>query len=215
MVITDKPEPDPIADLLIVDSYMLWGLQAAEQFVGQGMPTLLKQAGLERFIGHYPANETRVTDITYREYANLNVAVIKFLGPTGRSTALKIGRLSARIGTQQQDSLFSSALTTAAKVLPYPAQLRFGMEMMQSVYRKNMPDWEGRVEERANTLAYITPTCPMCAGKQAREPICWVFVGVLQEGIQWMTGKLFDVEQTQCRAMGASECVWEASKTPV
>ncbi len=194
---------------------MLWALQAAEQFVGQGMPTLLKQAGLERFIGRYPANETRVTDITYREYANLNVAVIKFLGPTGRSTALKIGRLSARLGTAQQDSLFSSALTTAAKVLPYPAQLRFGMEMMQSVYRKNMPGWEGRVEDRANTLAYITPTCPMCAGKQARKPICWVFVGVLQEGIQWMTGKLFDVEQTQCRAMGASECVWEASKQPV
>jgi predicted hydrocarbon binding protein len=216
MQITDKPEPDPIADLIMPDAYMRWALQAAEQIVGQSMPDLLRQAGLERFIGSYPANEVRKTEVTFRDYADLNAALLNIFGPTGRSTALRIGRLSARLGIEQQDAFFNVTLTTAAKMLPLPAQHRFGMEMMQAVYRNLIGQgWEGQVDERQTTTAYITSGCPMCAGKKAGQPICWIFTGVLQESVLWMTGKLFDVEQTACRAMGAPACVWEVSKVPV
>ncbi len=216
MEITNKPERDPVAEMLLVDAYMRWALQAAEQIVGQGMNGLLRQSGLERFVGNYPPNELKLTTVTFGDYANLNAGLINLLGPTGRNTALRIGRLSVRLGIEQQDSFFNITLSTAAKMLPLPAQHRFGMEMMQAVYRRMIGQgWDGRVEEREQTTAYITFGCPMCAGKQSRKPICWVFTGVLQEAILWMTGKLFDVEQTQCRAMGAGECVWEVSKTPV
>jgi predicted hydrocarbon binding protein len=216
MQITDKPEHDPVADMIMLDAYMRWALQAAEQIVGQGMPGLLRQAGLECFIGNYPVNEVRKTDVTFREYAALNAALLNYFGPTGRSTALRIGRLSAKLGIDQQDSFFNVTLTTASKMLPLPAQHRFGMEMMQAVYRNVIGQgWDGRVEEREAATAYITFGCPMCAGKKAGQPICWIFTGVLQESVLWMTGKLFDVEQTACRAMGAPECVWEVSKTPV
>ena len=216
MVINDKPQHDPIADKLIVDAYMLWALQASEQIVGQGMDNLLRQSGLTRFIGNYPSNEVKRSDITFGEYANLNAGLLNLFGPTGRSTTLRIGRLSAQLGIEQQDSFFNVTLSTAAKLLPLPAQHRFGMEMMQAVYRQVIGQgWDGWVSDRPQTTAYITMDCPVCAGKQARSPICWIFTGALQEAVLWMTGKLFDVEQTQCRAMGARECVWEVSKNPV
>ncbi len=179
------------------------------------MSSLLRGSGLERFIDHYPENQTRVSDVTFREYANLNAGLLNYFGPTGRNTALRIGRLSARMGIEQQDPALNVTLTTAARLLPYAAQHRVGMEAMQAVYRKTLGQgWDGRVEERGETTAYITQYCPMCAGKQAGKPICWIFSGTLQEGVLWMTGKLFDVEQTACRAMGAPECVWEVRKTP-
>lgn len=213
--IVDNPQPDSIADLLMVDAYMRWALMAAEEIVGKGMPALLRESGLERYIGHYPANEVRLGDVTFRDYASLNAGLLNYFGPTGRNTALRIGRLSAQMGLQQQESGFELTLTNAARLLPYPAQHHLGMEMMQSVYRQTLGQgWDGRVEDRRQTTAYVTGCCPMCAGKQAPRPICWIFTGTLQEGVLWMTGKLFDVEQTACRAMGAPECVWEVSKTP-
>lgn len=216
MKIQDKAEYDPVADMLIVDAYMRWALMATGQIVGQGMGSLLKEARLERFIDNYPSNEVRLSDITFREYANLNAALLNNFGPTGRSTALRIGRLSARLGIENQDALFNVTLTTAAKMLPLAAQLRFGMEMMQAAYRNILGQgWDGRIEDGERATRYVTFGCPVCAGKQAQQPVCWIFTGVVQESALWMTGKLFDVEQTACRAMGAPECVWEVNRTPV
>jgi predicted hydrocarbon binding protein len=45
-------------------------------------------------------------------------------------------------------------------------------------------------------------------------PMCWGRIGTLKEGLSWLTGKDFDVEEVECRAVGASACVWEVSKTP-
>jgi hypothetical protein len=43
MQITDRIEPDPIASMLIVDAYMRWALEAAEEVVGkQGLVVALK-----------------------------------------------------------------------------------------------------------------------------------------------------------------------------
>jgi predicted hydrocarbon binding protein len=35
-----------------------------------------------------------------------------------------------------------------------------------------------------------------------------------QEAIHWLTGKEFEVQKVECRAMGAPACVWEINKTP-
>jgi hypothetical protein len=35
-----------------------------------------------------------------------------------------------------------------------------------------------------------------------------------QEAIHWLTGKEFEVQEVECRAMGAPACVWEINKTP-
>jgi predicted hydrocarbon binding protein len=45
-------------------------------------------------------------------------------------------------------------------------------------------------------------------------PMCWGRIGTLKEGLLWLTGKEFDVEEVECRALGASACIWEVNKSP-
>ncbi len=55
--ITENPTHDAVADLKVVDAYMRWALEAAEEVVGKdGLAVVLRDAKLERFINNYPAD---------------------------------------------------------------------------------------------------------------------------------------------------------------
>ena len=221
MQIQDKPEQDPVADLYTVDAYMRWALQAAEEVVGEkGMKVVLREAGLTRLIDNYPPNELSISgNFTFGDYANLNAALLNFFGRAGRSMTLRIGRLSAQHGIEQQSATFGlNTLMKASRLLPLTAQQKAGMAVMQNGFRKLAQsvgqELRMHIEDRGDKLAYIAETCALCAGKAAREPICWVFNGTLHQSQLWVTGKEFDVVEVECRAMGAPACVWEISKTP-
>ena len=215
MEIKNKTEHDPVADMLQVDAYMRWALLAAEEVVGKrGLSVVLRDARLERFIDNYPPEELKPSGtITFGDYAALNAGLFNFFGRAGKSMVIRIGRLSTRRAIEQQGALFGVAAIVASKVLPIPTQLKIGMEKMQDGFRRllDMRLWG---EDRGDKLAYVIETCAMCAGKQANEPMCWLQTGVLQESVRWLTGKEFEIEETECRAMGAPACVWEVSKTP-
>ncbi len=89
-----------------------------------------------------------------------------------------------------------------------------GLEAMQAGYRVLMPRMKLAVEDRGERWAYVAETCPMCAGKEANDRICWIFNGGLMEGTHWQTGKDFEIEEVECRANGGQACVWEVSKKP-
>lgn len=220
MEIRNKPEPDPAVDLYLVDAYMRWALMAAEEVAGEhGLSIVLREAGLEHFIGNYPPDELRISrELTFGDYADLNAGLLNFFGRAAKSMALRIGRLSASQGIEQQSALFGLAALVASKVLPVPTQLKLGMENMQNGFRKlNQSvgqDFRLRIDDRGDRLAYIAEDCPFCAGKEASEPICWIWVGTLQESVHWLIGKEFEIAEVECRAMGAPACVWEVSKRP-
>ena len=220
MEIKNKAEHDPVADRKMVDAYVRWALLAAEEVVGkQGMNVVLREAGLERLSGNYPPNELKPTgSFTHGDYANLNAALLNFFGRAGKSMVLRIGRISAKHGIEQQGAMFGLAALIASKLLPFSAQIKIGAEAMQDGFRKVYQtigqEYRARAEDRGDKIAYITSDCPVCAGKHSSEPICWIHTGVLLEGVRWQTGKEAVIQQTASRAMGAPECVWEVSKTP-
>jgi predicted hydrocarbon binding protein len=220
MEITDRTEHDPVADLYMADAYMRWALLAAEEVVGKrGLSIVMRDAGLERLIDNYPPNELKLSgDVTFRDYTALNAGLFSFFGRAGKSMVLRIGRLSSQRAIEQQGALFNVAATVASKVLPLPTQLKMGLENMQDgfhkLYQPTGRDVRLRLEDRGDRLAYVAIDCPCCAGKQADAPMCWLWVGVLQESIHWLTGRDFEVQEVECRAMGAPACVWEISKTP-
>jgi hypothetical protein len=80
MQITNKAEPDPISSMLIVDAYMRWALEAAEEVVGkQGLAIVLREAGLERFIDNYPSNHLEISGtVTFGDYTNLSTGLLNF-----------------------------------------------------------------------------------------------------------------------------------------
>jgi predicted hydrocarbon binding protein len=220
MVIKKKAEHDPVADLYMVDAYMRWALLAAEEVVGQkGLHIVLREAGLERLINNYPPNELRLSGLlSYGDYADLSSGLLNFYGRAGKSMVLRIGRISAKHGIEQQGALFGLGAVIAAKVLPLPTQLKIGLDTIQNGFQK-LANSVGqvlhlRIEDRGDKWAYVAPECAMCAGKQADDRICWLFNGTLQESLHWQTGKDLLIEEVECRALGAPACVWEVSKTP-
>jgi predicted hydrocarbon binding protein len=221
MEITNKPAHDPVTDLHMTDAYMRWALLAAEEVAGkQGVAVVLRQAGLGRFIDHYPPNELKISgNVTFDDYANLSTGLLNFFGRAGKSMTLRIGRVSAKLGIEQQSGLFGiAAIVAIAKVFPFGTVLMKGLEVQQNGLRK-LSQAVGetvrlRLEDRGDKVAYIYEDCPFCAGKHAPERICWIFNGILQESTRLVSGKEAEVEEVECRAMGAPACVWEISKTP-
>jgi len=143
MEINNKPLHDPIADLHMADAYMRWQLLAAEEVVGkQGLVTVLRENGLEKFIDNYPPEEFNFNSkITTGEYAALSAALMTFYGRAGRGMTLRIGRLSCKMAIEKQGALFNVAGSLALKLLPIGQQLKVGMENMQSGFRKLGESW--------------------------------------------------------------------------
>ena len=220
MVIKNKTEHDPVVDLYMVDAYMRWALLAAEEVVGQkGLSIVLREAGLERLIDNYPPNELKLSGLlSYGDYADLSAGLLNFYGRAGKSMVLRIGRISAKHGIEQQGALFGLGAVIAAKVLPLPAQIKIGLDTIQNGFRKLAgsvgQELQLSIEDRGDKWAYTAHDCAMCGGKQADDRICWLFNGTLQESLHWQTGKDLQIEEVECRALGAPACVWEISKTP-
>jgi len=220
MQITTKPEPDPVADMLLADGYMYFALKAIEEVGGaRGLGIILRSAGLERLIGNYPARELKFSDLRYRDYAMLNKAIVDFYGRAGKGFALRIGRASAKYSIEDQDRLFGLG-TLALKLLPTHMQQRLGFQQIvrgfKKLYQQINYDIQVRFDETPDKFIYAARDCPTCSGMQADRPICWVFEGALIEGGHYVTGgKDFEIVEVACRAMGAPECVWEVSKKPI
>jgi predicted hydrocarbon binding protein len=218
MEIIPKTAHDPAADLHMADVYMRWQLLAAEEVVGkQGLVTVLRKNGLEKFIDNYPPENFNFDGkITAGEYAALSAALMTFYGRAGRGMTLRIGRLGCKMAIEKQGALFNVAGSLALKLLPVGQQIKMGLENMQGGFRKLAEgigeDYGLSVEDRGETIAYVAKSCPMCAGQQADAAICTIFTGNIEEAIRWLTGKEHQVVETSCRAKGDPACVWEVSK---
>ena len=101
--------------------------------------------------------------------------------------------------------------------MPLSSQIKMVVENMQDGFRKLYQEGGSEVhlsiEDRGDKWAYVAESCPMCAGKESDSLICWGWIGTLKEPILWLTGKEVEIEEVECRAMGAPACVWEISKT--
>lgn len=220
MEIRDRADHDTATDILLVDAYMRWALLAAEEVVGKnGLAVVLRQAGLEQFIGNYPPEQLKVsTGLTLYHYASLNAGLLNFFGRAARSMALRIGRQTARYAIDQQGALFGTAALLASKVLPVSTQIKMGLSAMQAGFRRlsQSVGQERRLalEDRGDSWAYVDYDDAMSAGKQADQPIGFIQTGAIQEALHWQIGKEFEVEQAACRSMGAPASIWLIAKVP-
>jgi predicted hydrocarbon binding protein len=179
---------------------------------------ILREAGLEELKKNLPPDNDDFDGLTAKQYSDLNAAVLSFFGRAARSMTMRVGRVSSRQAIEKQAELFNVVAMMALKVMPLSMQLKLGGSQMVDGFRKMWADhgqtFVGRFEEADDAWVYTIETCSMCAGKEADEPMCWLFTGTIQESIKWLTGKDFEIVETECRAMGAPACVWHMSKKP-
>jgi predicted hydrocarbon binding protein len=220
MEVKDKIPNDPVASLYLVDAYMRWALLAAEEVVGkQGLQVLLRERGLERFIDNYPPEVLKISGtIRLGDYAQLCAGLLTFFGRAGKSMVIRIGRLTSKYAIDKQSSVYNVAAKTAAKLMPSGMQVKLVLDSMVNGYNKlyaeNGQELHFSLEDRGDKWAFVSVECPLCAGKAADLPMCWGRIGTLKESLTWLTGKDFDIEEVECRALGAAACVWEVSKSP-
>lgn len=221
MQVAVKPGHDPVGDFPFLDAYMRWALLAAEEVVGApGLNIVLRKAGLERLINNYPPeNFSTSTGIVNRDYTAFSLELLTFFGRAGRGGLIRIGRKSSQLAVKKQvDMLGLSKFVAASKLLPATLKLKAGLEfnvaMLSSIYKQAGADWHAHIEDRGDRWAYVVETCGLCVDHTADTTVCHVFTGLLQESCLWLMDKDYDVQEAQCRALGAPACVWEIGKQP-
>ena len=78
-------------------------------------------------------------------------------------------------------------------------------------------DQASEVEEADDHFVYTILKCPVCWGRSGEDRnICYGAVGILQEGLHWVSGgKNFRVEEVECKAQGHENCVIHVYKEPL
>ncbi len=104
----------------------------------------------------------------------------------------------------------------AFRVLPLQTKLRIGIPAMARIFSQ-VSDQYSTVSEVENDFIYTIHRCPVCWGRSGLDkPVCYIAVGLLQEGLKWLSGgNEFRVNETKCVAMGETVCEFYIQKTPI
>ncbi len=209
-------EPIPKSGYYYPNKFALITLNAFEQVMGKnGLNAILNLAHLSPLIDNYPQdNLERAFD--FADYTAVNLALEEMYGPRGgRGLALRAGR-----------ALFADALRNfgalagvgdlAFKVLPLPAKLRIGIPAMAKIFSQ-VSDQHTTLREDGNEIIYTIHRCPVCWGRSGmNKPVCFIAVGLLQEGLKWVSGgSEFRVNESKCMAMGDDVCEFVIQKAPL
>jgi hypothetical protein len=188
---------------------------AMEEIMGKnGLNAILNMAKLPHLIDNYPS-DTLEKKYDFAEFTALNTALEEMYGPRGgRGLALRAGRASFARGLQGFGALVGAS-DLAFKVLPLSTKLKMGIPMMAAVFNQ-VSDQVVRVEEKGDHFLYHIDRCPVCWERKTDKPVCFIAMGVIQEGARWVSGgREFRVDETSCIAMGDSSCTFMIYKEPI
>lgn len=189
-------------------------LETLEEVMGRnGLSAVLNLAKLPHLIDNYPPNNLDRA-FPFEEFAAINQAIQDMYGPRGgRGLALRAARASFDKGLKEFGAVAGVA-DAAFKLLPLKMKLSMGLKAMADVFNR-FSDQVTRVEEKEDHYVYTIEVCPVCYGRHSEEPICYAALGLLLEGLKWVSGgKEFDVKETKCKAAGDPVCEFIIPKKP-
>ncbi len=190
-------------------------LLSMEEVMGRnGVNALLKLGSQPSLIENYPSDNTEL-GFSFSSVSNLGESLEQVYGPHGgRGLALRIGRACFNYGVRQYSAQLG--LTEMAfRLLPLPLKLSAGAKALAELFN-NFTDQRVRIEEQDRKLLWHIERCPLCWERRTREPSCHLAVGLLQEGLFWLSGgKIFNVEEQTCIAAGDTTCTIVIDQSPI
>jgi predicted hydrocarbon binding protein len=180
-----------------------------------GLNAILNLAHLSNLIDKYPPDNL-AREFDFAEVSAINQALEEMYGPRGgRGLALRAGRATFADVLRNFGAL-AGAGDLAFRVLPLLTKMKIGIPAMARIFSQ-VSDQHSTVEERENEFVYTIHRCPVCWGRSGLDkPVCYIAVGLLQEGLKWLSGgSEFRVNETKCIAMGEQVCEFLIQKTPV
>ncbi len=209
-------EPIPPSGLYYANKFALITINALEEVMGKnGLNAILNLAHLGDLIGNYPPDNLE-KGFDFAQFSSINLALEEMYGPRGgRGLALRAGRATFADALRNFGAL-AGAGDLAFKVLPLQAKMRIGLSAMAKIFSQ-VSDQETTVEEKDDVFVYTIHKCPVCYGRHdADKPVCFIAVGLLQEGLKWLSGgNEFRVNESRCKAMGDEVCEFIIQKTPI
>ncbi len=190
-------------------------LQAMEEVIGHiGVNAVLNLANLNYRINNYPPNDLEKS-VNFSEVSKIQDALEGLYGPRGgRGLALRTGRVCFKYGLREFGPLLG-VNDIAFRLLPLDPKLRTGADLFAEAFNK-YSDQKVRVVEQAEHFLWHIDRCPICWKRHTDTPACHLAVGVLQESLYWASGgKVFNVEETSCIAMGDPACTIMIEKKPL
>lgn len=190
-------------------------LKALEDVMGKnGVNAILNMAHMPELIDHYPpGNLAKEFDFAYVSAINQSLEVM--YGPRGgRGLAQRVGRSTFEDALKNFGAL-AGAGDLAFKLLPLKTKMRIGLPAMARIFSQ-VSDQHSTVKEQEQAFIYTIHRCPVCWGRHGlSDPVCFIAVGLLKEGLKWVSGgHEFQVNETQCVAMGHEVCEFTIQRTP-
>jgi predicted hydrocarbon binding protein len=180
-----------------------------------GLNAILNLAHLTNLIDNYPSDNL-AREFDFSDVSAINQALEEMYGPRGgRGLALRAGRATFSDVLRNFGAL-AGVGDLAFRVLPLQTKLRIGIPAMARIFSQ-VSDQHSTVTEAETDFIYTIHRCPVCWGRSNLDkPVCYIAVGLLQEGLKWLSGgNEFRVNETKCVAMGETVCEFYIQKTPI
>ena len=206
----------PKSEYYYANKIVLITIKALEEVMGKnGLNAILNLAHLPELIDNYPPDDLR-REFNFTDFSAINLTLEEMYGPRGgRGLALRAGRAAFADALRNFGAL-AGVGDLAFKVLPLQAKLRIGIPAMAKIFSQ-ISDQYTTVQERDDDYLYTIHRCPVCWGRTgAEKPVCFVAVGLLQEGLKWVSGgNEFRVNESKCCAVGDEVCEFVIQKKPI
>lgn len=190
-------------------------LLAMEEVMGRnGVNVILNLARLHHRIGNYPPDNFD-QEFAFEELAQLLAALDEMYGTRGgRGLARRAGHACFKLGIKDFAPLLGIA-DLAFRVMPLGMRIRVSLEILAQIFNR-FTDHLVRWGEDEQYYYWITERCGACWGRRSNTPCCHLTVGLLEEGLYWISGgKRFYVEEVSCIAAGGSSCTILMSRNPL
>ncbi|MFN2112241.1 MAG: V4R domain-containing protein [Anaerolineales bacterium] len=191
-------------------------LESIQEITGNhGLNAILNYANLPELVNQMPPDDLEKS-FDFSSFAAINQALEEVYGCRGgKGLALRIGRTTFADVLKDYGDL-AGVSDIAFKILPLQAKIKFGLDAMARIFSEKS-DQTSSVREEKDTYVYLVKRCPICWGRStAEEPICYYMVGLLKEGLSWVSGgKEFKISEKKCVALGDEACEFVIQKQPV
>ncbi len=180
-----------------------------------GVNAVLNYSNLSSLVDNFPPdNLDRAFDFAH--FSMIIQALEEIYGRRGgRGLALRIGRTTFDDVLKDYGAL-AGVSDLAFRVLPIQMKISIGLQAMVKIFSEKS-DQISTVEELDDSYVYTIEQCPICWGREEEDhPICFYMVGLLQEGLNWISGgKDFRINETKCIAIGDDICEFTIYKQPI
>jgi predicted hydrocarbon binding protein len=209
-------EPVEKSGYYYANKFALIMLDALEDVLGvNGLKAVLNLAHLPNLIGNFPPDNLE-KEFDFADVSAINQALEEIYGPRGgRGLALRAGRATFADSLKNFGAL-AGASDLAFKILPLTTKMRIGVPSMARIFSQ-VSDQYSTSKDIENEIVYTIHRCPVCWGRHSLDkPVCFIAVGLLQEGLKWLSGgNEFRVNESKCVSMGDEICEFVIQKTPV